>query len=77
MSDLILPDDMLEDLHEDLTNLYIKYYDRYRDSAKHDIDCKATVICSMTDVIQDMNVKLAFHTVDDLLKKINKRRNQD
>lgn len=48
---MVLPADMLQDMHEDMNMLFLKYKDRYAIQESNEMLVNATVACSMVDVV--------------------------
>jgi hypothetical protein len=64
----------MEDLHEDLTNLYLKYYDRYANRFETNMELEATIAVSMLEITEDMNYKILTKSLPGLFKSVfNKR----
>ena len=61
-NDMRLPTDLVDDLHEDLTNVYLRYFDRYKGGPDENEQWRTgRVICTMLEVLHKIE--------DDLFKK--------
>jgi hypothetical protein len=64
----------MEDLHEDLTNLYLKYHDRYANKFETNMELEATIAVSMLEITEDINDKILNKSLPGLFKSVfNKR----
>ncbi len=59
----------MDDLHEDMHNLYLKYYDRYREKYETDLELEGTVAVSILEIAEDMNDVLIKKNITGVIKK--------
>lgn len=59
----------MDDLHEDMHNLYLKYYDRYREKYETDLELEGTVAVSILEIAEDMNDVLIEKNITGVIKK--------
>lgn len=59
----------MDDLHEDMHNLYLKYYDRYKEKYETDLELEGTIAVSMLEIAEDMNDVLIDKNITGVIKK--------
>ena len=59
----------MDDLHEDMHNLYLKYYDRYKEKYETDLELEGTVAVSILEIAEDMNDVLIEKNITGVIKK--------
>lgn len=59
----------MDDLHEDMHNLYLKYYDRYKEKYETDLELEGTVAVSILEIAEDMNDVLIKKNITGVIKK--------
>lgn len=59
----------MDDLHEDMHNLYLKYYDRYKEKYETDLELEGTIAVSILEIAEDMNDVLIDKNITGVIKK--------
>jgi hypothetical protein len=58
----------MDDLHEDMHNLYVKYYDRYKERYETDLELEGTIAVSMLEIVEGMNDVLIDKNITGVIK---------
>lgn len=59
----------MDDLHEDMHNIYLKYYDRYKERYETDLELEGTIAVSMLEIVEGMNDVLIDKNITGVIKK--------
>jgi len=59
-----------DDLYEDMNNLYLKYFDRYKERDLYPTQIKGSVIIAIINTAEKLNTILLKNELDNLLKRL-------
>ena len=60
----------IEEMYEDMTNLYLKYYDRYASPDIYPARIKASVALGLLNAIEDLNDTLLKNEFQNIIKRL-------